>query len=484
MFARLRRADATPFIVGAVAAVAMFIGLGSRSLWFDEAFSLRVAQLPLERFINTARDVEPFNALYYSVLRGWIAVAGDSPIAVRMPSAVAAVVAVVATYLVGRRLLSERAAIIGAGFLIFHALLIQYAQEVRAYALAVGLITVASWLLLRAVERPTILRWALYGVAGILAIYAHFFAGFVIAAHVLVVAVTPSWRERLWLVLATYAVTAAAAAPLGWWLVNTTVSRGWMDPLGPNTPTTVFQWFGGGSGVLDGTLGRILAACAAVLIVGAIAFGSVRWRRNEPDRLSWLFLVAWMVTPVVAAVAISLLIRPVLAYRYLIVVLPAFCLLVGAMIDAAFPRRALLAAVAVPVAIIVVAGAGTAYLAPLKKPAWGEAAAMVLAEAEPGDKLVVWPNWQWVPLEYALRQLDRDGRAPERVAVNPAVGDVEQTLDDLASDGDRVWLLVSEGGQRPDLHAFDYLDDFERRFRLEEDRSVYYVRLALFEAAD
>ena len=483
--AMLARPGVRPAVIGAVGGLAALIGAGSSSLWFDEAFSLRMAHLPLGRFVNAVTDIEPFNGLYYSVLKAWIRVAGDSPIAARMPSVAAAIVAVIATYLVGRRLLGERAAILAAIFLAFHALLLQYAQEVRAYALATALTAIASWLLLRAVERPSLLRWAAYCAVAVLAVYGHFFAAFVIAAHALVLAVTPDWRRRPWLIAATYAVVGVAAAPLGWWLLNTTVSRGWMDPLGPTSATYVFQWFGGGNGVSDVGLGRLLAAAAAALVLLAVVVGAARWSRGTADRRGWLLLLAWFAVPILAAVTISLLVRPVLAYRYLIVGLPAFALLVGgllAMASRSGPLRRL--AVAIPVVAIIGIGTTHAYLGPMKKPAWDAAAQVVLAGARPGDALIVWPNWQWVPLEYALLRSDAAADAPPRVAVDPNVGDVTETLDRLAENNERVWLLVAQGGRRPDLDGFAYLDELEQRFTLAQDASVYAVRIARFDAAD
>jgi mannosyltransferase len=483
MVTALARPGVRPALIGAVAAVAALIGVGRSSLWFDEAFSVRVAHLPVGRFVNTVLEAEPFNGLYYGLLKAWIRVAGDSPIAARMPSVVAAVVAVVATYLIGRRLLGERAAIIAAGFLAVHGLMLQYAQEVRAYALATALAAGATWLLLRAIERPSVMRWAAYGVAAVLAVYGHFFAAFVVAAHVVVLAVTPAWRPRPWLVAATYVAIGAAAAPLGWWLLNTTVSRGWMDPLGPQTATLVFRWFGAGSGITDIGLGWLLAACAAALAALALIVGGVRWARGAPDRHGWLLLLAWFVVPILAAVAISVLIRPVLAYRYLIVGLPAFALLVGGLLATASGNLSRLA-VALPVVVVIGVGTAHAYLGPVRKPAWDEAARLVLADAEPGDGLVVWPNWQWVPLEYAFLHSDEPDAAPARVAVDPAVGDVDQILDDLAARSGRVWVLVWDGGERPDLEAFSYLDELEERYDLVRDTSVSSVGIALFEASD
>jgi hypothetical protein len=70
------------------------------------------------------------------------------------------------------------------------------------------------------------------------------------------------------------------------------------------------------------------------------------------------------------------------------------------------------------------------------------------------------------------------------VAVDPAVGDVDQILDDLAARSGRVWVLVWDGGERPDLEAFSYLDELEERYDLVRDTSVSSVGVALFEATD
>ncbi len=77
--------------------------LGTQSIWFDEAFSVWVAKAGVLQIIQTtAKDTHP--PLYYFILHYWMAIFGDSELAVRGLSAFFGILAIPMVYVIGRQL--------------------------------------------------------------------------------------------------------------------------------------------------------------------------------------------------------------------------------------------------------------------------------------------------------------------------------------------------------------------------------------------
>jgi len=109
--------------------------LGSQSLWFDEGYTAWVVSLPPAKVVEAIR-VDTAPPLYYLLLRQWVAVAGRSEVAMRLPSAVCAVAALGVMAAVVRRLFRDRWARAAAVALVAcSSMQVAYAHEVRFYAL-------------------------------------------------------------------------------------------------------------------------------------------------------------------------------------------------------------------------------------------------------------------------------------------------------------------------------------------------------------
>ncbi len=135
-------------------------GLGQESLWADEYYTLLTASQPsfgavMDRVVNA----EPHPPLYFLIMHAWLALAGTSDIALRLPSALAGALTVPLLFLLMRLLFPSRpgAAGVAAGLLAFSPMHIWYSQEARAYALLL-LVQVGAMALLvaafRAAEGP------------------------------------------------------------------------------------------------------------------------------------------------------------------------------------------------------------------------------------------------------------------------------------------------------------------------------------------
>lgn len=133
------------------------IGLGSKSLWFDEAFTVILSEKPLReiwRFPEKPGD-DPHPRLYKTLLHYWIPVFGRSEFAVRLPTAYASILNMALLGLLARRLFNRQIALIAIALLALSPLEVWYAQETRMYMIVTTtglafavLLTVNHWLAL------------------------------------------------------------------------------------------------------------------------------------------------------------------------------------------------------------------------------------------------------------------------------------------------------------------------------------------------
>jgi uncharacterized membrane protein len=101
----------------AVAALLRFAMLGHNSIWFDEAYVVRVALSPWQAIPAMLRTAEFHPPLYYLLMKAWIGTAGLREAALRFPSACFGILTVWLTYAVVRRVSSEAVGLLSAGWL-------------------------------------------------------------------------------------------------------------------------------------------------------------------------------------------------------------------------------------------------------------------------------------------------------------------------------------------------------------------------------
>src|SRR5512142_2054281 len=206
----------------AVALLARLLGIASRPLWYDEAFSVLFSEKgPAAMLVGTlsptstgAADVHPIT--YYSTLWAWMRLFGQSPIAVRALSVAAGLGVVAVIYLLGTTLFDKR---MGLGAALIAALApfqVHYAQEIRMYVFLCVWLLLATYCYWRGSQSPRGQWWLGFSVFAALAQYTHNLAAFYLVALSLWPLLTRSWH-----VLARLVVAGLFAIVLYLpWLVN------------------------------------------------------------------------------------------------------------------------------------------------------------------------------------------------------------------------------------------------------------------------
>ncbi len=154
----------------------------------DESFSWRLTTYSTEELLrHMPGDAHP--PLYYLILKGWTALFGDAPFALRGLSILFASASIVVLYALCRE---AGAGVSGAFFaaLLFALHLApvdEPSRNARMYSQGVFLAGLTSWLLLRALRSNRALDgwWLGYGLAVAAFCYTHYYAFFTVAAQTL-----------------------------------------------------------------------------------------------------------------------------------------------------------------------------------------------------------------------------------------------------------------------------------------------------------
>lgn len=313
-------------------------GLGQESLWADEFYTLWTSGG--DSVGGVLAEVErsnPHPPLYFVLLHVIIALFGDSPWALRFPSALAGAMAVPFVYMMGRLLAPERRGVamtLGVLFAI-SPMHLWYSQEARAYSLQVllELMTVVALLwAYRSDGRKRIVPLVACALAGAAAASTHFFSAFFLLP-VLGGLVYLAWRSEIrWQPAGAAGLLVLLSLPAALKAVGRMMSGAGIDwlpevPAGvllPGIPQAQFL------APLYIPIPGWLYYAGLIAALGLFAVGLVEgWRMRRSHPLLFGTVAAGLCCTLVLPVLINLAGKPILFYgqRYLIIALP-FTLLV------------------------------------------------------------------------------------------------------------------------------------------------------------
>jgi len=450
-------------VAGLVAAVGL-LGIGREPLWLDEIFSFDFTGGTLHDTLRAAAgDTHP--PLYFLLLNLWRHLAGDSPLALRLPSVLSMAACALALSLIAVQV-SKRWSVRSAVVLLaaLSPIGLFYAQEARMYALAAAL---AAWALLavvsllgRSAQRPA--RFA--GPAATLAaldaalVLTHTLGTLVVAAHVLALAVTGIRSRSRALLGAAGAVAMSSLGAFALWFTYVLSVRGHFVEIGrlswipaPQLPGAVldpFRFLLLGIRTphpLSHGAATVLAATALGLVLARLVATLVRQRStgtwDEGGHEGTALMTAAVVTavPFTAALVLSATVTPVyFGVRFVMFIFPSVALALGIAVGS-LPTRAL--SWVTVVAVTAVLGLGFRAEATTVSRTGLAAFAELWQRSGPPDAVFFFPRWNRRVAGYYLG-------AP--VMNVPTREELEAEL--RQRDGLRVWEVV-RAGYAPDRES-------------------------------
>ncbi len=198
-----------------LAALLRCIGIATRSINYDDAFSFFLSQQSLSEIVRgTAADTMP--PLYYFLLHIWMLVSRELWW-LRLLSVLLSLGMVLWTYAWVARLAGSKAGLWAAAFTAVSPFQIYHAQDLRMYAL-LGLSQLGYfWFFTRIWQSEKTRRWDWAGLilCGTAAMYSHNLAIFGLATADLFLLLRREWK-KLWALMAAQAVIGALALPWLW----------------------------------------------------------------------------------------------------------------------------------------------------------------------------------------------------------------------------------------------------------------------------
>ncbi|MGD8848221.1 MAG: glycosyltransferase family 39 protein [Anaerolineales bacterium] len=156
--------------------------LGSRPMWYDEAFAVLASRVGLSGIIRGAlspsggvsADVHP--PLYFGALWAWMKIFGQSPFAVRLLNVCLSVLVMLVIWLLVKLLVGRKEAAVAVGLYAFSPFQVHYAQEARMYAMMSLFLLLATWAFWRVLKDGTAIYWIFLGISTALAVYTQVLA--------------------------------------------------------------------------------------------------------------------------------------------------------------------------------------------------------------------------------------------------------------------------------------------------------------------
>lgn len=309
-----------PALCGLAALAAFLVGIGGPSLWIDEGHTWQYAHEPLGAMLSTViSSTNAVEAAYYAVLHFWIGVAGDSEVALRLPSALAMAIAVwAASKTAGDGAGSRTAAIVGFVLIALPGVT-RYAQEARPYAFAVAAVAVSTFMLFRGLTQNERRWWVGYASALVVVGYFHLLSLLVVPGQLIAVLLIDRGRLRSFAVAAGAAFMAVLpVAVLGY------AQRGQIGWI----PLAQFDYLWTQASVLTGSL-AVTAGLAVVVVCG-----------RGDRRLIALGLPTALAAPVL--LWMLGLLTPLYLARYLLGAAPGVAIVVAAALTGTGKARILL----------------------------------------------------------------------------------------------------------------------------------------------
>lgn len=439
-----------------------FHHLENQSFWNDEGNSARLSERSVQLIIEgTASDIHP--PLYYLILHGWRELVGETEFGLRSLSTFVGVLTVALTMGLGQLWARDKrqSVMLWAGlWAAVNPALVYYSQETRMYALFAFWGVFSTWIL--TVHRRRVVN-PFYLVAIAAGLYTHYFFPVILGVHGAMTLAKRSWKELLgWVGM----VLGAVLLYLPWLPI-------FLRQLGtrPRTETALPAFFG--TAVHWLAFGETLPFSSwTVLILLGIAVLALVGHRHRQREVG--FVLLGVLLPL-ALIWLTGATRPAF-YKFLLLALPFFCLLLG--------QLALVGGRAIPVllSLPLLLGMGQSLNNLYQNPTYQRADYRGMAEriaAEGGESagiLLNAPN-QWEVFTYYHRQGAPVYPIPRG---NPDPIAIDAELRQIIAQHDRLYVLFWGDGERdPERLVERWLDSHAYKAREEWVKDVRFVVYAV-----
>ena len=452
-----------PYILLAI----LFLGLvlriydlGTESLWLDEGFSIRIADLNLFQIVveKTYRDIHP--PLYYVILHYWINLFGDTEFSTRFLSVLFGLFSIFMIYKVGTLLFNKNVGMLSSLLLALSVFHIQYSQEVRMYSLMTLLTLLSIYFFIKLRDRASFTVSTGYIISSILLMYTHIFGLFIIIAqniYLFTLFLSKDFDYKLnfrrWILFQI--ILVILYVPWIFVLASQILelqTRGFWVHVPTMRSIIGTFWDYSGSTLL-------LLFFLILSFFSIVTYEKVKGKINWKDFLKSIecysrnislsnvnriyFLVVWLLTPIILPFIISLFLTPIYWTRFTIAASLAFYILIAKGIDNINNKSIKLVVIILVIALSL--GCVGEYYSEVNKEQWREVANYIDINAESGDLILFHQGWCQIVFDYYSKRTDLNKKPFTVRDIN------EENIKELGptvNGYNKVWVIHS--------HSSDY----------------------------
>ena len=359
-----------PIVVGLLGFVTSLIGITSASIWYDEAATITASTRSWPQLGQMLGTVDAVHGAYYALMHVIFDFLGYSPLALRLPSAVAVGLTAAAIVLFARQFGRPRLGVIAAIVFLLLPRTTWMATEGRSYAITALLAILVTMALAHAVHAKSRRAWVVYAILVVISCIVFIYLALVIVAHAVAMAGRPQLRR--WLI--ANGLAAIVLLPFGLLVMSQSGQVSW---LGSPTLQQVLQaqWF-------------YTSLPFAVVGWALVILGCVFLTRSPGFSLGRL-VVPIVVLPTVLLIAVSFAL-PLYTPRYLSMCLPFVAIAAAAVLDRLQPNVRIAMAVGVILALAVPQAIEQRQPEARDDAAWPQVAAFIAADRGDAEVAIIY----------------------------------------------------------------------------------------------
>jgi mannosyltransferase len=369
-----------------IGTVIRFYNIAMNSLWLDETATLSFAERSFTGIWDLTASGGEFNPPLFFWVEHVMIVFGNSEFVLRFAPAIAGIITIPVFFLIGRELKDDTTGLISAFILTVSQFAIFYSQEARAYSLMLLFVSIALYFYLRALNRDSRADWILTGVFTSVAFWTHFYSAIVIVPMFL--SMLWIYRKKIVKPISSIAVFTICTLPL------IIVTVGLFMRRVSSAPTYGLK----GVDLIQSTMLTIgnFNIYMEWFIIGLICFGMcmVFMKERKYFYTFLLFILIGFFVSIIFSYSIPML------PRYLIVMLPVFFTVIAYGISEISNRHKAVSGILLVVFVIFAAMALQTYYTNYSKEDWRGYSSKLAYDTQPGDTIVVIPDYMRLPLDY------------------------------------------------------------------------------------
>jgi mannosyltransferase len=369
-----------------VGCILRFYNITMNSLWLDETATLSFAERSFTGIWDLTASGGEFNPPLFFWVEHFMIAFGNSEFILRFAPAIAGIATIPIFFLIGRELKDDTTGLISAFILTISQFAIFYSQEARAYSLMLLMVSIALYFYLRALNKGRVSDWIITGVFSSVAVWTHFYSAIVIVPMFL--SMLWIYRKEIYKPIYSIIIFTVCTLPL------IVVTVGLFMRRISSAPTYGLKGFD----LIQSTMLTIgnFNIYMEWFIIALVAIGMIILFIHERKYFYTfcLFIVIGFVVSIIFSYSVPML------PRYLIVMLPIFFTVIAYGISDISKRHKAVAGIILIIFVIFAAMALQTYYTNFSKEDWRGYSTKLAYDTQPGDTIVVVPDYMRLPLDY------------------------------------------------------------------------------------